>query len=86
MIISSGSSAVYLDIEHVDIGESFEQHRLPFHDGLSGQRTDISQAKDRSSVGKNGDEISAGRVLEGIAADFSESPGKARRRQECTRG
>ena len=27
-----------LDIEHIDIGEAFEQHALAFHDRLAGQR------------------------------------------------
>ena len=40
-----------LDIEHVDVREPLEQHRLAFHHRLAGQRPDIAQTEDSSSVG-----------------------------------
>ncbi len=36
---------IHLDIEHVDIREAFEQHRLAFHDRLAGECADIAEAE-----------------------------------------
>ena len=41
---------VYLDIEHVDVGEAFEQDPLPFHDRLPCQCPYIAEAQDRGAV------------------------------------
>ena len=41
---------IYLDIETVDIGEFFEEHRLALHHRLRGQRADIAKAQNRRPV------------------------------------
>src|SRR6202035_5435374 len=40
-----GVRGVQLEVEDIDVGESFEQDTLAFHDWLGGERSDISQAQ-----------------------------------------
>src|SRR5581483_9229999 len=35
-----------LEIEDVDVGESLEENRLPFHDGLARRRSDVAKPED----------------------------------------
>ena len=74
--------AVDFDVEDIDIGKAFEQDRLAFHDGLSGEGPDVAQAENGGSIAEHGDEISAAGVLEGvlrILLDFEARFGYARR-------
>ena len=48
---------LHLDIDRVDVGEAFEQHRLAFHHRLGRERAEIAEAEDRGAVGDDGDEI-----------------------------
>ena len=41
---------LHLDIDRVDVGEAFEQHRFAFHHGLGCQCTQIAHAKDRCTI------------------------------------
>ena len=41
---------LHLDIDRIDIGEAFEQHRLAFHHGLGCQCTQIAHAKNRRTI------------------------------------
>ena len=36
--------AVHFDVEHIHVGKFFEEHTLPLHNGLAGQRTPVTQA------------------------------------------
>jgi hypothetical protein len=69
------------DIEHVDIGEAFEQDSLSFHDRLTRQRPDVAEAEDRGSVAHDGNQVGFGGVLvgeRGIALDLFAGDGHAR--------
>ena len=70
-MISSGSSRVQLDIEHVDIGEAFEQDALAFHDGLARQRADVAEAEHGGAVADHGDQVALGGVFVGEAGSRS---------------
>ena len=73
---------VDLDVEAVEPREFLEQHRLAFHDGLRGERSDRAQAEHRGAVGHDGDQIAARgqrRGLVRIADDFVARRGNARR-------
>ena len=65
-----GIVAVHLDIENIDIGKALEQNRLALHDRLSGQRANVSQAKNRRSIAEHGHKISAACVLVGVLRIF----------------
>jgi len=59
-----------------------EEIRLAFHNGFAGERTDVAESEDGRSVGDDGDEISARRVLVdvvGIANDLEARLGDAGR-------
>ncbi len=73
---------VELEIEDVDVGESLEENRLPFHHRLARARTDISEPEDGGAVGDDGDKVAAIRVLvdvAGILGDLETRLGDARR-------
>ena len=49
-----GVFGVQLQVEGVDVGKDFEKDALAFHDGLGGQRANVSQSQNRRSVGDHG--------------------------------
>src|SRR5262249_41889239 len=53
------------EVDRIDVGEAFEQHRLAFHHRLGRKRAAIAQAEDGGAVGDDGDEIAPGGVVEG---------------------
>ena len=59
-----GIFGVHFQVKHVDIRKALEQHSLAFHDGLSGQGSDIAQPQHRGAVGDNRHQVSAGGVFE----------------------
>ena len=64
---------VELDVESVDVGEAFEQHRLAFHHRFRSQRADVAQAQHRRAVGNDADQVAAGGIGRGgerIGEDF----------------
>ncbi len=62
-MISSGFLVFELDVEDVDVGESFEQDAFAFHDRLAGQRADVAQPEHRRAVGDHRDQVALGGVL-----------------------
>ena len=64
-----------LDVEHVDVGELLEQHRLAFHHRLGGERADIAEAEHGGAVGHHRDQIAAHGERGGLRPD--------RRRWRC---
>ena len=77
-----GVRSVKFDVENVDVGEPFEQHALSFHDGLSRQRADVSQAQHGRAVADHRHEVPARRVFRrklGVALDFLARLGNSRR-------
>ena len=52
-----GFMGIELDVEHIDIGESFEQDSLAFHHRLAGQRADVAQAEHRRAVADHRDQV-----------------------------
>ena len=76
-----GILGVELDIEHIDVGEAFEQDAFAFHHRLAGQRADVAESEHRGAVGDHGDQVAFGGVLEGvlrILLDFEAGIGYAR--------
>ena len=61
-----GVRFLYLDIEHVNIGEFLEQDTLAFHDRLGGQGADVAKAQYRGAVRDHRNEIATDRQV----ADF----------------
>ena len=57
---------VYFDVEDVDIGKAFEEHRFALHDGLAGERSDISQPEHRRSVAEHRHQVAAAGVFERV--------------------
>ena len=55
---------IHLQIENIDIRETFEEYRFPFHDWLSRQCTDVSQTENPGAIGDDRDQISSRGVLE----------------------
>ncbi len=53
------------DVDAVDIGEAFEQHRLAFHHRLGGQRAEITEAKNGGAVGDHRHQIGTRGVFGG---------------------
>ena len=51
------------DIEHIDTGKAFEQHRLAFHNRLGRQRADITEPEHRGAVGDHADQVGARGIL-----------------------
>ena len=56
---------VHFDIEHVDIGEALEQHRLAFHHRLAGERADVAEAEHGRAVGDDRHQVALGGVAIG---------------------
>src|ERR1019366_10522093 len=52
-----------LNIEDVEVGETLEEHRLPFHHGLACSGPDVAQTQDRRAVGNDGHQVSLRRVF-----------------------
>ena len=50
---------VDLDVEHIDVGELLEQHRLAFHHRLGGERPDGAEAENGRAVGDDADQVAA---------------------------
>ncbi len=57
---------VQLDVEHVDIRKSLEEHAFAFHDRLAGQCADITQSQHCRTVADDGNEIAFRSVQVGI--------------------
>ncbi len=55
-----------LDVEHIDIGEALEQHRLTLHHRLGSQRAEIAEAENRRSVGNHRHQVALVGVAVGI--------------------
>ena len=75
-----GVALVDLDVEAVDAGKFFEQHRLAFHHRLRRERADRAEAEHRGAVGDHRDQIRARGVVHrrrGIAHDFFAGGGDA---------
>ncbi|MNZ97461.1 hypothetical protein D3C78_1166990 [compost metagenome] len=72
---------VHLDVEHVDAGETLEQHPLALHHRLGRQRTQVAQTEDRGAIGDDCHQVALAGVLEGqlgIAGDLANRLGNAR--------
>ena len=65
---SSGILGRDFEIDGIDVGEAFEQHRFAFHHRLGRQRAAIAKAENGGAVGDDGDEIALGRVVVGLAS------------------
>ena len=50
---------VDLDVEHVDVGELLEQHRLAFHHRFGRERADGAEPEHRGAVGDDADQVAA---------------------------
>ena len=57
---------VDLDVEHVDVGEPLEQHRLAFHHRLGGERAEVAEAEHRGAVGDHRDQVALVGVVVGL--------------------
>ncbi len=71
-----------LDVEHIEIGELLEQHRLAFHDRLGGQSADGAQTQHGGAVGDDRDQVAARGVVRGVERiffDLAAGGGDARR-------
>ncbi len=71
---------VHLDVEHVDVGEAFEQDAFSFHHRLRGQRSSVAQPQNRRAVGDDRHQITLGRITigrVGIFGDFQHWHGHA---------
>src|ERR1700746_1675592 len=78
--------AVDLEIEDSHIGEPLEQHSLPFHHGLAGERSDVAESKHRGPIAQHSNEISTAGVFERvlrILLDLQTRFGDARRIREA---
>ena len=54
---------IHFEIEHVDIGEAFEQNTLAFHDWLASERADVAQSEHGGAVAHDRHQIAARGVL-----------------------
>ena len=73
---------VDLDVEHVDVGELLEQHRLAFHHRLAGQAADGPKTQHGGAVGDDRDQVGAGgveRSVERVCGDLLAGRGHPRR-------
>ena len=71
---------VDLDVEHIDVGETLEEHALAFHHRLGGQGPAVAQPQNGRPVGHHGYEIALGGVVVGrlgVAFDFEHRLGHA---------
>src|SRR5690606_35069846 len=53
-----------LDIEHINAGKALEQYALAFHYRLGGQRTEIAQTENSSTVGDHRHQVALAGVFE----------------------
>ena len=87
-----GVLGVDLEIDGIDVGESFEQDRLALHDGLGGQRPQVAQAEDGRAIGDHRHHVAARRQVEGgrwvlgDGPDGNRHPGRIGQRQVALRG
>jgi len=58
-----GIVAVHLDIKHVHVGKSLEEHGLALHDGLAGEGSDVAESEHRRSVAEHRHQVAAARVF-----------------------
>ena len=73
---------VHLDVEHVDPREALEEHPLPFHHRLGGERTDVAQPEHRGAVRDHRHQVTARGIREdvvGIGRDLAAGLGDPRR-------
>src|SRR5690606_19514364 len=71
---------VHFDVEYIDTGEALEQYAFTFHHRLGGQRAEVAQAKNGSTVGNHGHKVAfAGVAVSqfGVAANFAYRLGNA---------
>ena len=61
-----GIVTVDLEIEHIHIRESLEEHSLAFHYRLTGEGADVAKSKDSGPVAHYRHQVATCRVLEGI--------------------
>src|SRR5689334_18846472 len=61
-----GIALVDLDVEYINTREFLEQHRLAFHDGLGGERTNGAEAQHCGAVGDHRDQVAARREVAGL--------------------
>ena len=54
-----------LDVDGVDVGEAFEQHRLALHHRLGGQRAKVTKAQNRGAVRDDRDHVALDGVVIG---------------------
>lgn len=54
---------VHFDVKDIDSCVNLEKKALAFHDGLSGDRSDVSETQNGGSIGYHGNEISLCRVV-----------------------
>ena len=54
---------VHFDVKDVDSCINLEKKSLAFHDGLSGDRSDVSETQNGGSIGYHGNEVSLCRVV-----------------------
>ena len=54
-----GVGFIHFDVETVYAREFLEKHRLAFHHGLRGQRTDVSKSQNGAAVADHGHQIAA---------------------------
>ena len=59
-----------LDVEHVDVAETLEQHALTFHHRLAGERAEIAQAEDGGAVGDYRHQVALVGVAVGVGRVF----------------
>ncbi len=55
------------EIDGIDVGEALEQHRLAFHHGLRGQRSEVAEPEDGGAVRDDRHHVALGRVVIGPA-------------------
>ena len=55
--------SIQFDVDRVHIGKAFEQNRLTFHHRLAAQRTQITKAKNRCTVGNDRNKVALVRII-----------------------
>ena len=73
---------VDFEVDRIDVGEALEQHRLAFHHGFRGQRTEVAEPEDCSAVRNDRHHVALGRVVvrpARILVDGFDRHGDARR-------
>ena len=61
---------IQLDIEDIDVGETFEQNPFPFHDRLAGQGAQVPQSQNRCAVGNHRHQVPLGGIFISIFGIF----------------